>query len=142
MYVCMCVSVCVLEWFRPPGSGHTESVNLSVIFSFGCGSGSILLIVPKGAPYVCMRRICVCDCLHRPSHGLCSWPRSHAWRAHSFYGGSALVLLLVLRYSRYVCMCACIYTCVVLCALHTSFSLLPLCGAVMPMPWCTMAGRQ
>ena len=92
------VSVCVLVWFRPPGSGSTVSVNLSEIFSFDSSSGLILLTVPKCAQNVCIRHICVCDCLDWPSHSLCRWPRSHAPRDRPFYGGSALVLLLAFRW--------------------------------------------
>ena len=108
MYGRVCVCVCDLVWFRPPGSGHTESVNLSEIFSFGSGSGSILSIVPRCAPNICIRRICVCDCLDSPSHDLCRWPRSHAQRIHPFYGGSALVLLLVIWSFVYICARVCI----------------------------------
>ena len=56
--------MCDLEWLRFPRSGLTELVNLSQIFYLGSRSGSILSIVPRGAPDVSMRRICVCDCLY------------------------------------------------------------------------------
>ena len=57
MYGHVCVSMCDLVWFQPPGSEHIESVNLSEIFSFGSSSGSILSIVPRCAPNVCVRHI-------------------------------------------------------------------------------------
>ena len=43
---------------------------------------------------------CRQSCLHRPSHGLSTRPRSHARRIHPFYEGSAWVLLIVLKYFR------------------------------------------
>ena len=47
-----------------------------------------------------MRRTCVRDCLHRPSHSQCSSPHPHVRRLHPFYAGFAWVLLRVLKYFR------------------------------------------
>ena len=92
----MCVSPRVLVWFQLSGPWHAESGNFSEVFCFG--SDSILSIVPHSAQNVCMRRICGCDCLLRPSHNLCRWPHSRLQHTHPFYRHSAWVLLLVLTY--------------------------------------------
>jgi len=91
----MCVCPSLLVWFRLSGPRYTESDNLSEVFCFG--SDSVLSIVSPSAPNVCMCRICVCDYLHWPSHGLCGWPCSYARHTHPFDRGPAVILLLVLR---------------------------------------------